>query len=174
MLRGIIAASIVSAIWITIQILVMHLKPCQNRLKAMFLGFVLSLPLVYVVFQWLPGLKAIPLPEARGVGLFIAYFLHLLLFFLYAECFYHVERSVTLRLLLEILQRSPPGARLEQILADYNVRTMVPARLAVLRTNRFIEERNGRWHLKAKGRRLAQALQISSWIFQSTAQSDRP
>lgn len=174
MLRGIITASIVSALWITIQILVMHIKPVENRLKAMFLGFAFSLPFVYLTFQWLPGLKTIPLPEVFGVGLFIAYFLHLLLFFLYAECFYHVERSVTLRLLVEILQCSPPGARLETILADYNVRTMVQARLAVLRTNRFIEERNGRWHLKAKGRRAARALQILAWIFQSTSQAERP
>ncbi|MBI2442264.1 MAG: hypothetical protein HYV35_12960 [Lentisphaerae bacterium] len=171
--RGILTAVLVTAAWITVQIFWMHFKPARNRSKAMFLGYGLSLPFVYIAFRWLPGLSSIALDEPWGIGLFFAYFLHLLLFFLYAECFYHVERSVTLRLLVDILQRAPSGKSLTQILAEYNVRDMVQTRLAILCRDRFIEERNGHWRLQAKGRRLVKVLRISTWIFQSTTQAER-
>ena len=166
--RGLLTAVIVTAVWITIQIIWMHIKPAANRFNAMLLGYVLSLPLVYVAFQWLPGLAAIALHEPAGIGLFLAYFLHLLLYLFYMECFYHVERSVNLRFLVEILQRSPPGARLDQILADYNVENMVRARLADLEENNFIECRNGQWLLKPKGTLVATVLRITAWIYQTS------
>lgn len=171
--RGILTAAIVTAAWIAIQILWMHVKPTENRFKAMLLGYVLSLPFVIVAFEWLPGLAAVPLHEPWGIGLFFAYFLHLLLFFLYVECFYHVERSVTLRFLVEILQRCPEGTKIEDVLGHYNVKHMVQTRLDVLGANGFIEARDGNWYLTAKGRRFARLMAFSSWLFQSTVQSDR-
>ena len=167
MIRGLLTAVTVTAVWITIQILWMHIKPAANRFNAMLLGYVLSLPLVYVAFQWFPGLAATPLHEPWGIGLFLAYVLHLLLYLFYMECFYYVERSVNLRFLVEILQRSPPGARLDQIMADYNVESMVRARLADLEENNFIERRKGQWFLKPKGTWVAAVLRINAWIYQS-------
>lgn len=173
MIRGILTALIVTAAWITIQIIWMHIKPTENRFKAMLLGYVLSLPLVYAAFQWLPGLCSISLHEMWGIGLFFAYFIHLLLFFLYVECFYHVERSVTLRFLVEILQRPPPGARLDEILADYNADNMIRTRLTDLEKNNFIECKQGQWRLKPKGDRFAKLMRVSSWLYQSAGQADR-
>lgn len=173
MMRGLLTAVIVTTIWITIQILWMHVKPAKNRFKAMLLGYVLSLPFVIAAYEWLPGAAAIPLHEPWGIGLFFAYFLHLLLFFLYVECFYHVERSVTLRFLVEILQRSPPGAGMDEILAEYNVDNMIRTRLVVLEENNFIERREGTWRLKPKGARLAKIMRVTAWIYQSASQADR-
>ncbi|MCX6992232.1 MAG: hypothetical protein NT011_03715 [Kiritimatiellaeota bacterium] len=151
----------------------MHIKPLANRFKAMCLGYCISLPFVYMAYQWMPGLTTIPLHEPWGIGLFFAYFLHLLFFLLYVECFYHVERSVTLRFLVEILQQSPPGARLDQILDNYNVESMIHTRLAALEKNNFIECKDARWRLKPKGGRLAKLMRISAWIYQSAGQADR-
>lgn len=171
--RGILTAVIITAVWITIQIIWMHIRPAQNRFNAMLLGYVVSLPFVIVAFEWLPGLAAIPLTEPWGIGLFFAYFIHLLLFFLYVECFYHIERSVTLRFLVEILQRSPPGARMEQILSAYNVDNMICARLKALGENNFIEYWERKWRLQPKGARLAKVMRVSVWIYQSVSQIDR-
>lgn len=173
MIRGILTAALVTLVWISIQIVWMHIKPAKNRFKAMCLGYGLSLPFIYLAFQWLPGLKSIVFNESWGIGLFWAYGLHGLLFGFYAQGFYHVERSVTLRFLVEILRRSPPGAPLQQILAEYNVASMISARLAVLEKNNFIQSQAGLWRLRPKGAWLVQAMRISAWIFQSTPQVDR-
>jgi hypothetical protein len=163
----------VSALWISIQIIWMHVRPAENRFKAMLTGYLLSLPFVVAAYECINRATAIPMPELWGIGLFFAYFLHLLIFFFYVEGFYHVERSVTLRFLVEILRRSPPGARLEDILTDYNPDVMISARLKTLAENNFIECRKGRWRLKPRGRRLARIMRLTAWIYQSVSQADR-
>lgn len=173
MIRGLLTAGIVTVVWMCIQIIWMHIKPAENRFKAMCLGYCISLPFVYMAYQWMPGLTNIPLHEPWGIGLFFAYFIDLLLFLLYVECFYHVERSVTLRFLVEILQRSPPGVRMEQILAGYNMDSMIRTRLKALEENNFIELKEGKWRLKSKGIRLAKAMRFTAWIYQSVGQADR-
>ena len=172
MLQGIITAVLVTLLWVLAQVLVMHIRPAGNRFKAMLAGYLASLPLVFVFSLWItPLLAPSAAASAGGPPLFHACLSHLLLFFLYVECFYHIERSVTLRFLVEILQRRDP--RVEDIRGQYSISDMITARLDVLRQNGFAEERAGRWHLKAKARLLVTAMRFSVWLFQSAIQSER-
>lgn len=174
MLQGLIAATLVTLIWVLAQVFVMHLRPAENRFKAMLAGYLASLPLVFIFARWIaPLLAPAPAAAAGGSPVFHAYLSHLLLFFLYVECFYHVERSVTLRFLVEILARQGQPPRVEDIRGQYSIREMITARLEVLRQNGFAEERAGRWHLKAKARLLVTAMRFSVWLFQSEIQSER-
>lgn len=174
MLQGLIAATLVTLIWVLAQVFVMHLRPAENRFKAMLAGYLASLPLVFIFARWIaPLLAPAPAAAAGGSPIFHAYLSHLLLFFLYVECFYHVERSVTLRFLVEILARRDQPPRVEDIRGQYSIREMITARLDVLRQNGFAEERAGRWHLKAKARLLVTAMRFSVWLFQSEIQSER-
>ena len=174
MLQGLIAATLVTLIWVLAQVFVMHLRPAENRFKAMLAGYLASLPLVFIFARWVaPLLAPAPAAAAGGSPIFHAYLSHLLLFFLYVECFYHVERSVTLRFLVEILARQGQPPRVEDIRGQYSIREMITARLEVLRQNGFAEERAGRWHLKAKARLLVTAMRFSVWLFQSEIQSER-
>lgn len=174
MLQGLIAATLVTLIWVLAQVFVMHLRPAENRFKAMLAGYLASLPLVFIFARWIaPLLAPAPAAAAGGSPIFHAYLSHLLLFFLYVECFYHVERSVTLRFLVEILARQDRPPRVEDIRGQYSIREMITARLEVLRQNGFAEERAGRWHLKAKARLLVTAMRFSVWLFQSEIQSER-
>ena len=50
---------------------------------------------------------------------------------------------------------------------------MIRNRLAVLEKNNFIEAQAGKWRLKPKGLKMAKAMRISAWIYQSTGQPDR-
>jgi hypothetical protein len=176
-LGGVFIAAIVSVLWISAQMWAAHLQPPQSRFKAMLGGYLVSLPLVFGLYWLLPKLS----PDLWGwlVGaehslsvLFHAYLGHLLIFFLYVECFYHVERSITLRLLIEIGDHSE-GATPEAISADYNVDGMIRHRIAALNANGYTSQSGDRVQLLPRGKRFAAAVQAFCWLFQSKMQDER-
>jgi hypothetical protein len=175
--HGITVALVVSFVWILVQNLLMHVRPAENRFKAMVIGYVLSLPFVYAGYRWLPsmfcGAAEAMQGQATGMGLYHAYFFHLLLFLLYAEFFYPVERSVTLRLLVELLKSGTKGASIQAIQGHYSLKEMIQQRLGVMRDGGFIEERQNSWHLRTKGAVLARISVICCWLFQIKGQHER-
>ena len=181
MTLGLLSACLVSFVWILSHMLLMHVRPAENRIRSITLGYVLSLPLVYVTiryFPWhLPDQHVLVSQAWRGphpLQPFIhGYVFHLLVFFLYVECFYHVERAVTLRFLIEIMRQPGGAARLQDIMKQYNVREMVERRLTVLEEHHFIRRDGEVWCLKPKGRLFARAMQFSNFLFKSQGQSDR-
>lgn len=175
--HGIFVAVAVTVIWVVLQNVLMHFRPAENRFGAMLSGYTLSLPFVFVTYHWLPpaspAISEAMQHESYAMGLFHAYFFHMLLFFFYAECFYHVERSVTLRFFVELLERGEQGARIEEIKTEYSVDHMIEQRLQVMRDHGFVEVRDGSWHLRLKGLLLARISRTASWLFQFKPQHDR-
>lgn len=175
--HAILAALIVSIVWIVLQNLLMHCRPTENRFRAMALGYLLSLPFVFVVFWLLPpfsrGIAVTMRHESFLMGLLHAYLVHLLGFFFYGECFYYVERSVTLRLLVELLRHGGQGASLQVVQQQYSVGEMIYQRLNVLRDRGFIEQRDGRWYLRTKGIWLVRLQLTAAWLFQFKPQHER-
>ena len=175
MTLGLLAASLVSFVWIAAQMILMHIKPAENRIRSMTAGYLLSLPLVYVAVRHLPWPDLVPAgaPVPHPLQpLLHAYVFHLLVFLLYCECFYHVERAVSLRFLIEILRRGGE-VKLTDITEQYNVADMIERRLEALTLHNFVERDGDGWRLKPKGLFFARAMQFSNWIFQSKGQSDR-
>jgi len=177
MAHGIVTAILVSAIWIVLQNVLMHLRPAEHRLRAMFLGYCISLPFVFVVYRFMPPLSDGIAQATRGespvAGLIHAYCLHLLLFFLYAECFYHLERSVTLRMFLELLPYGDGGATQQAIQSHYSVDDMVQKRLELMQNRGLIELIDNSWRLRSPGMLLARFASAGSWLFQFKAQNER-
>lgn len=177
MIHGIIIAAVVSVVWIFLQNLLMHARPAKNRFRSMLSGYLLSLPVVFIAYRWLPPFSACiaesMTTESPVMGVFHAYFFHLLVFFCYAECFYHVERSVTLRLLVELLQHGNEGVQLQAIQARYSVGDMIRQRLEVLRDRGFLERQGDGWRLRPKGLLLARATAALSRLFQAPMQHER-
>jgi hypothetical protein len=172
---GILTAVILTIAWITTHLVWMHVRPARNRLRAMTLTYLAALPftvplLGQIASKWLPAGHG----ENAGVGLIHAFLLGLLLYLLFVECFYHVERSVTLRLLVEIMQRQEHGpVTLRDVQADYTIDDMVARRLALLRDRGFVESTHEGWTLVAKGLVLTQIMRMSCWLFQSKTQDER-
>jgi len=94
-----------------------------------------------------------------------------MIFLLFVECFFHIERSVTLRILVELLNSGNSDSN--DLQTHYSTEDMVRQRLAVLEVNNFIYKTNDSWFLKPKGKFFAVAMKISSWLFQSASQHDR-
>lgn len=176
MARGLIVCLLMSLAWSGLHVIAMHIRPTEKRFHAMFLAWALSLPFIALAYFFLPlpaAVASVGAGEQPGMGLFHAYLFHLLLFFLFVECFYHVERSVTLRFLIEILRQPQGRARLEDIRNMYHVGDMVERRLEALQDHHFITKRGEHWQLLPKGRFYARAMQFSAWVFQSKGQSER-
>jgi hypothetical protein len=160
----------VSIAWIVLQNLAMHVRPVVDRFKVMVVGYLLSLPFVFLGCRWIP-----PVVPDTGAAMvwFHAYFFHLLLFMFYVQCFYHIERSVTFRLLVEILKSGQDGLPLPALQSQYSVDEMIKQRLEVLRQNGFLDKRGDGWTLRPKGRLLARVTLALSWVFQSKGQHER-
>ena len=174
--QGVMSALVVTFVWVLLQNLLMHICPSRNRFAAMVVGYVLSLPFVYVSYRgwpelstWLTGGRA----ESNTMGIFHAYFFHLLLFLFYVECFYHVERSVTFRLLVELLGAGTTGLPLYALQSRYSVDEMVAQRLEALHEKGFLDRQGDVWTLRPKGLILARATTVLSWVFQSKGQHER-
>jgi len=174
MINGIITAIIISACWIILQNVWMQFRPAKDRIAAMTIGYIVSLPFLIGCYAIIARLAIWNSPEPWGIGLFHAILSHFLIFLLYVECFYHIERSITLRFLVEILRWNKPGApSLKQIQGDYNIGDMIERRLQILSENQFIKKNRSHWILLKKGLLFARAMSISCWIFQSETQDQR-
>jgi hypothetical protein len=153
----------------------MHTSPSPKRLRSMTVSYLLFVPLTVPILRvcrnhWLP----LSCGENEWVGVVHAVLFGLLFFLLFVECFYHIERSVTLRLLVEILARETGApVSLRDIQAEYSVEDMVARRLELLRSRKFVAHGPAGWYLCRKGVLFAQAMRASCRLFQSQTQDER-
>lgn len=169
MIAGIVLAALVSLLWIIAQNLWMHWRPAANRFGAMLAGYLVSLPALWIGLRLLPATTG----ESPWLAVVHTHVFHLLLFFCYVECFYHVERSVSLRLLVEILLAGPAGIRLESVRAQYSHADMIRERLQVMVARGLLRCDDGVYRLQPKARAFAQVVAFAAWVYQAKAQHER-
>lgn len=176
MATAFISSFLVTALWIRAHLLIVHQKPCEHRLKAMTFAFLCSLPLLFLFLFFLQQWPTVFLKLNGQENCFLAYIyailLHILFFFFFVECFYHLERSVTLRLLVEIHQ-SPKPVKVEEMEKNYSLDDMILRRLDNMLHNGWLYQKNGHWLLSQKALFLAKAMHFSCWLFQSKPQDQR-
>lgn len=172
---AVIASFLVSVLWIVAHLVAMHISPTKSRMPAMLKGWLLSLPVMIATLALLnhaPGLvKVLNGAEAPALSWICALALHLLLFFLFVECFYHFERSVTVRLLIEIDAAQDPS--INAIMKDYSVDDMIRRRLDDMERGALITKSGDHWILSGKMGKLARVMAFSCWLYQSKPQNER-
>lgn len=175
MITALLCSVFTTVAWILIHLFLMHQTKTSHRLKAMTTAFLSSLPFLYLLlfffqhqhfFIWQVDGK-----ESFLLSYLYAFLLQLLFFFFFVECFYHIERSVTLRFLIEIDQA--PATLITSITEDYSLEEMIERRLNDLHHNRWIFHKNKCWFLSKKAYYLARAMHFSCWLFQSQPQNKR-
>ena len=158
MITSIFASGIVFLLCLAAHLITMRLRPVKGRLHAMTAAFLPGFPLGVLLVFLLHRMGGWPVnldgEESPLLAYILAPLLHLLLFFFFVECFYHIERSVTLRLLVELLEHPKGAATTEEIMREYSVDDMIRRRLADLLRNGWVRESDGRFQLTDKGRRL--------------------
>lgn len=175
---GVISALLVFLATVTAHLIAMHTRPTPRRFPAMAKAFLVSFPitiaLAWLIWQkdaWREALAGVEHPAA-AYGM--AALLHVLFYFCFVECFYHVERAVTLRMVIELYEEPGHAMPLDEMLAHYPVDDMIRRRMEGLEHSGFVVRgADGRWRLTPKGRFFARAMQISSAIFNSKPQNER-
>jgi len=157
--KGIVISLILTLGWVAAHIALFHVRRPEKMFHTLLILFSLTVPLYPVIYfssppdlHFLPGgMSRTPVP----LGIVSGLILHLLLFFTYVEFFYYIARAVTLRLLVEMRMSGGRGVSLEEIQREYNVQTMVIARLDAMMQNGFVRRSGACFVTTPRGRRYA-------------------
>lgn len=157
--KGIVISLILTLGWVVAHIALFHVRRPEKMFNTLLILFSFTIPLYPVIYfssppdlYFLPGgMSRTPVP----LGIVSGLILHLLLFFTYVEFFYYIARAITLRLLVEMLMPGGRGVSLEVIQREYNVQTMVIARLDAMVQNGFVRRSGARFVTTPRGARYA-------------------
>lgn len=143
------------ALWLVVQGLVFHVAAPRKAFSSMLTWFAPTVPLYLVLYWALPADLGIlghgfvgadwRLSVANGL------LVHVLLF-LTAGLFYsHADRSITVRLLIELARAPEQHLTLAQMQAMCGVEVLMQDRLDIMVRNGFLAMRGDRFVLTAKG-----------------------
>src|SRR4030042_2113622 len=137
MLKGLTTSLIVTIFWAVIQITLTHIKKPKNHFKAIFYGYILSLPLIALFYIYVPIFHPFDF-TSDWPGLIHAYIGHFLLFLLYFEIFKHLSRSISLNFMVELLDSPDHENNALKLQKHYSLDEMIEKRLKFLEDDGYI------------------------------------
>ena len=155
MLKGLVLCGLLITTWLIVQAAVFHLVAPRKAFASMLASFAPTLPLYLVLYLVTPADLGF-LPSAFvgadwRLGLVNGLVLQVLLF-LTAGLFYsHADRSITVRLLIELARAPQQRLTLAQMQAVCGVEVLMADRLEIMLANRFLIARGDRFVLTPKG-----------------------
>ena len=155
MLKGLVLCGLLITTWLIVQAAVFHLMAPRKAFASMLASFAPTLPLYLVLYLVTPADLGF-LPSAFvgadwRLGLVNGLVLQVLLF-LTAGLFYsHADRSITVRLLIELARAPQQRLTLAQMQAVCGVEVLMADRLEIMLANRFLIARGDRFVLTPKG-----------------------
>jgi hypothetical protein len=156
MLKGLVLAGMLVVTWAVLQGIVFQLRAPQKAFASMVAWFAPLVP-AYVLLYLLTPADLGVLPErfaraATPLGLLNGLAVLVLLFLTGVLFYYHADRSITVRLLIELARAPQQRLSLAQLQAVCGVEVLMQDRLATMTMNGFLVRRGGRYHLAPKGR----------------------
>jgi len=154
-LKGLVLCGLLITTWLIVQAAVFHLVAPRKAFASMLASFAPTLPLYLVLYLVTPADLGF-LPSAFvgadwRLGLVNGLILQVLLF-LTAGLFYsHADRSITVRLLIELARAPQQRLTLAQMQAVCGVEVLMADRLEIMLANRFLIARGDRFVLTPKG-----------------------
>lgn len=155
MLKGLVLCGLLITTWLIVQAAVFHLVAPRKAFASMLASFAPTLPLYLLLHVMTPADLGF-LPSAFvgadwRLGLVNGLVLQVLLF-LTAGLFYsHADRSITIRLLIELARAPQQRLTLAQMQAVCGVEVLMADRLEIMLANRFLIARGDRFVLTPKG-----------------------
>lgn len=155
MLKGLILSGSLITVWAVVQAVVFHVAAPRKAFASMLTWFVPTVPLYLFLYCMTPAELGFLPPTSAGVGWWIGLgnglFVHVLLF-LTAGLFYsHADRSITIRLLIELARAPHQRLTLAEMQAICGVEVLMQDRLDIMLQNGFIVVRGDRIVLAPKG-----------------------
>jgi hypothetical protein len=136
--------------------MVFQLRAPQKAFASMVTWFAPMVPAYVLLYRLTPAdLSFLPERLARTaptLGLLNGLALLVLLFLTGVLFYYHADRSITVRLLIELARAPQQRLSLAQMQAVCGVEVLMQDRLETMALNGFLVLRDGRYHLAPKGR----------------------
>lgn len=155
MLKGLMLSGALMVLWVLVQWIVFQTRAPQKAFASMLTWFVPTVP-AYLLLYWVtpPDLGILPGGFAGvdwRLGFANGLMVHALLF-LTAGLFYsHADRSITVRLLIELARAPQQRLTIDQMQAVCGVDVLMQDRLDIMERNHFLARRGDRFVLTAKG-----------------------
>ena len=155
MLKGLVLCGLLITTWLVVQAVVFHLVAPRKAFASMLASFAPTVPLYLLLYVMSPAdLGFLPTAFVGAdwrLGLVNGLVLQVLLF-LTAGLFYsHADRSITVRLLIELARAPQQRLTLAQMQAVCGVEVLMADRLEIMLANRFLIARGDRFVLTPKG-----------------------
>jgi hypothetical protein len=155
-LKGMVLAWVLVWVWAVVQGIVFQLRAPEKAFASMVAWFA-PMPVAYVALHLATPADLGFLPDrfvggAAALSLLNGLVLLVLLFLTGVLFYYHADRSITVRLLIEMARAPQQRLSLDQMQAVCGVEVLMHDRLRTMAVNGFLEERDGIYHLAPKGR----------------------
>lgn len=155
MLKGLVLCGLLITTWVLVQAAVFHLAAPRKAFASMLAAFAPTVPLYLVLYVMTPADLGFLPPAFVGadwrLGLVNGLALQVLLF-LTAGLFYsHADRSITVRLLIELARAPQQRLTLAQMQTVCGVEVLMADRLEIMLANRFLRIQGDRFVLTPKG-----------------------
>lgn len=177
MAKGLVLAIVLLAAWVLAQVALVHATKTARIFRVLAATFVPVVPLFLILFSATPAdLGFLPERLARSPGpLGIASGLVLLVlgWGAWVQLYFALDRSVTLRLLLELSLAKDEVFTEPQVRAAYGLDRMIERRLEILESSGHIAKDGPRFVLTAKGRRFARLFALARRISGAAHYLDR-
>ncbi len=171
MVKGILLSSLFLLGWTFIQILVFHLASVRQLFRTLTLLYFVSLPLYVVCYlRTSPTLGFLPQSFSEtplGLGLSNGIFLYLLFYVTYVAFFYYVDRPLTLRMLIAFFKAPDESLSLSEIKTIYGLKYMIERRLQGMKDGGLVVEKQGKYFLTPKGKRLGSLFDFGRRLLKS-------
>ena len=156
MLKGLLLAGLLIAVWVLVQGMIFQLRAPQKAFASMVAWFAPMVP-AFVLLSVLTPADLGFLPErfaraAPALGLLNGLAMLVLLFLTGVLFYYHADRSITVRLLIELARAPQQRLSLDQLQVVCGVEVLMQDRLDTMTMNGFLVRRDGSYHLAPKGR----------------------
>src|SRR5262249_36500123 len=154
-LKGLVLAAVLIAGWVVAQGLVLHALSPRKAFASMVWCFAPTLPAYLALYWWTPADLGVLAPATAGtpfrLGPADGLVVQGLLFLTGVLFYYHADRSITVRLLIELARAPEQRMSLAEMQAVCGLDVLMRDRLDTMVLNRFLVERGGRYHLAPKG-----------------------
>lgn len=161
MLKGLILAGGLVLLWGLVQLAVFRARRPRSAFQSMLACGLPTFPLYVVLYVATPGdLGILPAQLAATpfwLGLLNGAVLHVALFLTGVQFYFHVARSISVRLLMEF--RRAPGQRLsrEELERAYGVEDVVGPRLEAMVRNGYLRQEGDCYFVRPRGR-------LGAWV----------
>lgn len=155
MLKGLLLSGLLVTVWLVVQGVIFHVAAPRKAFSSMVTCFAPTVPLYLILYAVTPADLGVLSPQFVGtdwrLGLANGLVVHVLLF-LTAGLFYsHADRSITVRLLIELSRAPQQRLTLAEMQARCGVEVLMQDRLDIMTRNGFLAARGDRFVLAPKG-----------------------